>query len=224
MEHRLLLSKMAPQESNEGGSRLKATKQNFPALKGMSFYKLNLEKDAVREPHWHANADELGYCLSGQILVYLYNNGNVKATFLAAAGDAFFIPSGALHAIKNVGQNPAELILQFSNEEPEDFSLSATFGMFTDAVLGNTWNVSGKVFAPFKRSIKETFIVLGNGATISDDAHYPSPFRYSLESASPLVSNEGGSARVAREDVWSLLKRQALYSLILTGKGMREPH
>ena len=31
-------------------------------------------------------------------------------------------------------------------------------------------------------------------------------------------------AKAARKNVWSVLEKQALYSLQLTGKGMREPH
>lgn len=55
-------------------------------------------------------------------------------------------------------------------------------------------------------------------------AHYPSPYHYNLEGSSPLLMNAGGAARVARQDVWPLLQKQALYSLVLNGVGMREPH
>jgi oxalate decarboxylase len=223
--HLFHLSELAPQTKREGGYRVKATKSLFPILEGMSFYKLVLLKNAIREPHWHANADELGYCLKGQILVSLYANNNVKATFLVTPGEAFFVPSGTLHGIENIGEDTAEIILEFSNEEPEDFGLSSVFGMFTDAVLGNTWNVSQDKFKPLIRSTEEVFIAMRKGpVTISKDAHYSTPYRYSLEAASPLVSNEGGSARVARQDVWPIVEHQALYSLELTGKGMREPH
>jgi oxalate decarboxylase len=53
---------------------------------------------------------------------------------------------------------------------------------------------------------------------------YTSPYQFALEESQPLISNPGGTARVARNNVWPILHRQALYSLQLTGKGMREPH
>lgn len=223
--HLFRLSQIKPQNQLEGGSRVKATKSNFSILQGMSFYKLVLYPKAIREPHWHANADELGYCLAGQVLVSLYGTDSVKETFLVAQGEVFFIPSGTLHDIENVNEETSELILQFSHEEPEDFALSSTFGMFSDAVLGNTWGVSSALFKPFKRSTKEVFIAIKKEATfIPENARYHSKYRFNLEKSTPLVENEGGSARMARQNVWPILQRQALYSLKLTGVGMREPH
>lgn len=223
--HLFHFSHVVPQNRSAGGYRIRATKENFPLLEGMSLYKLMLNPKFVREPHWHANADELGYCLKGKILVSFYATKNQRTNFLVNPGEAFFIPSGAIHSIENVGEGVAELILQFSNELPEDFSLSGSFGMFSDAVLGNTWDVSCNLFKHVERSTNEVFIANMKRSTIvSKEAYYASPYRYNLDGASPLIENEGGQARVARSDVWPILKRQALYSLKLTGQGMREPH
>lgn len=221
--HHLKFSHLKPQDVSEGGFRIRATKSNFPALQGMSLYKLVLHPRAVREPHWHANADELGYCLKGKVLVSIYATGNERHTFLIEKGESFFIPSGALHNVENVGEETAELVLQFSHEEPEEFGLSTTFGMFSDSVLGNTWHVSGEKFHSTKRAKKDVFIAqLESSSKIPET--YPTVYQYNLERASPLVSTEGGSARVARHDVWPILRDQALYSLLLNRKGMREPH
>lgn len=225
LSHLFSLSQVEPQHKFEGGYRVRATKTNFPALKGMSFYKLILYPLGAREPHWHANADELGYCLKGQVLITIFASGNKREVFLVNAGETFFIPSGSLHGIENVGEGNAELILEFSHEEPEDFGLSSAFGMFSDAVLGNTWNVQATTFKALKRSTKEILISKEkNSPSIPTDARYVSAFRFNLAAASPLVESNGGLARVARQNVWSVLKRQAVYSLELNGKGMREPH
>lgn len=224
-QHLYKFSKVQPQEKSAAGSRTRASKDNFPLLKGMSFYKLLLHPKGVREPHWHANADELGYCLKGEALVSLYATGNVKSTFFVKSGDVFFIPSGSLHYLENVGENTAEFIICFNNEEVEDFGLSSTFGEFTNAVLGNTWGVRADVFEKLKRTTQPTFAGLRQQATVvPDESHYPTPYRFDLAGSRPLVNVEGGTARMARQDGWPIVKKQALYSLILTGKGMREPH
>jgi oxalate decarboxylase len=223
--HHFRFSHQKPQDKSEGGYRIKATKSNFPALQKMSLYKLTLHQHSAREPHWHANADELGYCLQGKVVVSFYGNQNTKESFVVNKGGAFLIPSGALHAIENVGKETAELILQFSHEEPEDFGLSRAFGTFSDAVLGNTWDVSSKHFQSVKRRKKESFIVkLAKSTPIPQEFLYTSSYQFALEESAPLISNAGGSAKVARHNVWPVLRKQALYSLILTGRGMREPH
>jgi oxalate decarboxylase len=225
MKHHLSFRRLKPQDQSKGGYRTKATKSNFSALQNMSFYKLVLEKQSVREPHWHANADELGLCLKGKLLVSLYGNKNTKETFVVQEGHAFYIPSGALHSIENIGKEAAEVILQFSHEEPEDFGLSSVFGMFSDAVLGNTWGVSASHFKKMKRLPHESFIAkLEKSTPVSKEMQYTSPYQFALEESQPLIANQGGTAKVARNNVWPVLQRQALYSLQLTGKGMREPH
>src|SRR3954469_12265668 len=110
--HHFRFSEQTPRNVSENGYRIEATKSNFPALRNMALYKLSLNPQAIREPHWHANADELGYCIQGEVLISLYTDKNIRAAFVVHAGDAFFIPSGALHAIENIGYNTAELLLQ----------------------------------------------------------------------------------------------------------------
>lgn len=224
-EHLFKLGQLTPQEKTPGGMRTKATKQNFPLLKGMSFYKLVLNPNGVREPHWHANADELGYCLKGEVLITLYNTYDIKATFLVKEGDAFQIPTGALHHIENVGQGSAEVILCFSNDDVEDFNLSTTFSAFSNAVLGNTWDVKKQSFEALHRNETPVFAsIRAAPAVIPDAARYESPYRYHLAASQPILTNDGGSARMARQNVWPIVKHQALYALTLTGQGMREPH
>lgn len=135
MRHLYPLLKSPPDEENGAASRWRATKKNLPLLKGTSLYRLTLKPKAVREAHWHANADELGFVAEGELLITFYANGNHFEQFTATKGDSFFIPSGALHLIENRGAAEAELLLQFSHEEPEDFALSSTFALFSDKVL-----------------------------------------------------------------------------------------
>lgn len=224
-DHHFKLSQAKPSDDTSGGKRIQANVHNFPVLKGMSLYKIILYPLGVREPHWHANADELGYCLKGEVLINIYGTGDDKESFLVEEGDVFFIPSGSLHHLENVGKENAELIVNFSNEDPEDFGISGTFGMFSDAVLGNTWDVKSTIFHNFKRSLTNTFAGLRQKpAAVPEQARYKNPHRFNLKNSEPIISNEDGSARMARQNFWPILQRQALYGLILTGKGMREPH
>jgi oxalate decarboxylase len=223
MTHLFKLSAEAPQEKTNAGTRTRAHKANFPLLQGMSLYKLHLEPRGLREPHWHANADELGYCLQGSLLVRLYDTDDKRDAFPVRPGEVFFIPSGALHSIENVGEETAEVLLVFSHEDVEDFNLSSTLGVFSNEVLGNTWGVEASVFDTLKRPGKSVFAALRDGqVTIPEKVS--SPYHYSLEAEKPVLANSGGSVHMAKENVWPIAQKLALYSLRLTGSGMREPH
>ena len=73
----------------------------------MAAYLLRLKRGGVREPHWHPNASELTYCISGraQMTIYPSNTGADSFTvdsFTIDPGEVVFIPQGFMHNIENV--------------------------------------------------------------------------------------------------------------------------
>jgi hypothetical protein len=68
----------------------------LPILNGwaMSPYLLRLEKGGVREPHWHPNAAELSYCISGRATMTMFLGGPnlVHDTFTIDPGEIVFVP------------------------------------------------------------------------------------------------------------------------------------
>ena len=225
MSHKFPLAETNPQLSTPLGTKTQATKSNFPILKGLSLYRLTINEGCFREPHWHANADELGYCLSGKARVTLFASGNVHARFSISAGEMYFIPSGSLHSIENLGAEPAEFVITFSHESVEDFGLSGFVGCMSAAVMGNTWNLEESVLAGLTRSPHSVeFGQVPSVGTLTESDGYASPYKFAIESRAPLLSNADGSAIVARRDTWPALKAQAMYSVRIHGIGMREPH
>lgn len=225
MSHKLSLHAIPPQFSNEFGSKTSADKSNFPILHRLAMYRLVVNEGCFREPHWHANADEVGYCLKGQALVTIFASGNQHSQFTISEGEMFFVPNGSLHSIENVGQGAAEFIVTFSHESPEDFSLSGFAKCLSPAVLGNTWGIPEAQLTDNREN--PTDIVFGRSsspAEIPESAGFVSPYKFPIEARAPLVSAPTGSAIVARRDTWPALKNQGMYSLRLHGVGMREPH
>ncbi|MEO6847429.1 MAG: cupin domain-containing protein [Chthoniobacterales bacterium] len=214
-----------PQIKASGGTRLAVDAKNFPLLQRMAFYRLVLEPLGVREPHWHPNAHELTYCLSGSSLVTVFSNGSYRDSFTIEEGEMFFIPAGSLHHIENTGKGKAEFLLAFSHELPEDFGLSGTVGCMSDAVLGNTWGLPSSFFEGLKRSPED--IAIGKRSTpaeIPAEARRPSPLKFSAEKVTPSIQNPYGSAVTAKSSLWPALENLAMFSLRLKNTAMREPH
>ncbi|GAT10626.1 cupin domain-containing protein [Mycolicibacterium novocastrense] len=138
-------------EENEFGSMRRITADNLPILKRLSIKRVLLNPGTMRTPHWHANANELTYCVTGTALVSMLDNHNQFTSFIVTAGQMFYAASGSLHHIENIGDDAAEFIIAFRHERPEDFGLGATFGAFTDAVLGNTYDLPAADFAKIRR-------------------------------------------------------------------------
>lgn len=211
--------------TSELGTVTQVDVSDLPILDRLSIKRLVLAAGSIRTPHWHANASELAYCLSGKLLVSILGNGSVFSSFEVAPGQMFHVESGALHAIENIGNDQAELIIAFRHERPEDFSLDAAFGAMTDAVLGNTYGMDQSVFAAIPRSTQGAYILKRRGEPdIVPTALQPNPHKFDVEAQSAPVDFDYGSARLARDQFWPALKDISMYSLRITRDGMREPH
>ncbi|KAK9764602.1 hypothetical protein K7432_007752 [Basidiobolus ranarum] len=223
--HVVSLLSQKPKFQSDAGRILSLTVDDFPILKGLSVRHLLLKPGSVREPHWHANSDELAYCLRGQLLVTVFENENKFSTFTVSVGQMFYVPSGALHHLENIGEEDAEVILAFTHEKPEDFGLSGAFGAMSDAVLGNTYNLPAKSFQPFNRTTHDT--VIGHRqsvASIPTEARWGNPHKFDIEAMAAPISSLAGSAKTARKQFWPILNDISMYSVRVTDKGMREPH
>jgi oxalate decarboxylase len=226
VRHVASLTGRAAAFASADGSIAKLSPDDLPQLERLSIRRLLLAPVGVREPHWHANAAELGYCVRGRLLVSILENGSAASLFTVDPGQMFFVPSGALHHLENVGEDEAEVVLALTHERPQDFGLSASFGAMSDAVLGNTFDLDASAFAPLTRSTTPTEIGRRTGpAQVPASARRVDPHRFDVEAAPAVIDvDNAGSARLARAQFWPILDGVSMYSLTITEDGMREPH
>ncbi|MCF6386945.1 cupin domain-containing protein [Mycobacterium sp. MBM] len=212
-------------EQSDLGSIHRVTADNFPILRGLSMKRLVLNPGAMRTPHWHANASELTYCLSGTALVSILDDRSTFSSFIITAGQMFHANSGSLHHIENVGEDVAEFIVAFRSERPEDFGFGATLGAFSDAVLGNTYDLPAADLAKIRRSTVDHRLAARTGAAeIPARAYFGDPHKFDVEAQQPGLNYVSGNARFARAQFWPILKDISMYSLRVNDNGMREPH
>ncbi len=212
-------------EESDLGSIRRVIADHFPILAGLSIKRIVLNPGAMRTPHWHANCNELTYVVSGTSFVSVLDSYSRFSSFTVSAGDMFHIDSGSLHHIENIGEEPAEYILAFRSERPEDFGLAASFGAMTDAVLGNTYDLPASDFTAMRRDTVDRKLARRTGdAEVPATAWFDDPHKFSLEAQSPAIGVAVGSARLARAQYWPALKDLSMYSLRIREDGMREPH
>lgn len=212
-------------EESDLGSMRRITADNLPILRGLSIKRVILNPGAMRTPHWHANANELTYCVSGTALVSILDDGSRFSTFVITAGQMFHAASGSLHHIENIGAEAAEFIIAFRHERPEDFGFGASLGAFSDAVLGNTYDLPASDMAKIRRDTTDRRLAARVGdAEIPAAAYFNDPHKFDVEAQAPGLNYVSGSARFARDQYWPALKDMSMYSLRINDDGMREPH
>ena len=116
--HITSLATAPPAFENELGSVTLVDATVLPILSRLSIKRLVLEPGAIREPQWNVNANQLGYCLSGTVLVSILGDADVFSSFVVNAGQMYHVESGAVYHIENIGAERAEFVLALRNERP----------------------------------------------------------------------------------------------------------
>ena len=224
-KHVFDLSAKAPRFEGPGGRIARMDASDLPLLKGLSLRRLTLGSQGIREPHWHANAHELGYCLTGQALVTIAGNHSSRESFVVGPGEMFFVPSGAMHCLENSGEGDADFVLAFSHEKPEDFGLAASFAAMSDAVLANTFGLPASAFGAFDRTAARNEIYTRSSLpVIESQALHLNAFKYPVEATPPQIDFPAGTAHLAKVELWPALRDISMFSVRISDQGMREPH
>ena len=123
-KHRYPLHAQQPRIVPGGGKQRVVSQKEFPVSTTMTGSVLELQPGALREMHWHPNADEWQYYLSGQaeMTVFLAEGSAVTENF--NAGDVGYVPMGAGHYIKNTGSQVCRILIGFNNGTYEAIDLS----------------------------------------------------------------------------------------------------
>ncbi|KAI0787733.1 RmlC-like cupin domain-containing protein [Fomes fomentarius] len=117
------LSKIKPTQLSGGTVKIVDDKM-FKAATGISAIEVTVEPGAMRELHWHPNADEWSFFISGQGRMTIFaTNGNAR-TFDYEAGDVGFVPKSFGHHVENTGNDTLHFLEIFKSGTVQDVSLS----------------------------------------------------------------------------------------------------
>ena len=95
----------------------------FKASKTIAAALVEVEPGAMRELHWHPNANEWQYYIEGQGRMGVFAGNGQARTFDFMAGDVGFVPFAAGHYIENTGSTTLRFLEMFKSDVFADFSL-----------------------------------------------------------------------------------------------------
>ena len=117
---------------------------------------LDLEPGALRELHWHPNADEWQYVAEGEISVTMFGAYDRFRRELLQPGDVGYIPQGYGHSIENVGSERSRILIGFNTGIYESIDLSSWIAGNPVDVLATNFDKPGSLIRKFPR--KDVFI------------------------------------------------------------------
>lgn len=107
-----------------GGQVRITDSSNFPAASTIAAALVEIEPGGMRELHWHPNADEWQYYISGQGRMTVFASSGKARTFNYQAGDVGYVPFAMGHYIENTGEETLTFLEMFRSNRFADVSLS----------------------------------------------------------------------------------------------------
>jgi oxalate decarboxylase len=101
----------------------------------MAFLMIELEPGGMREIHWHPDADEIQYYLSGSARMTVFNAVSNARTFDYVAGDVGYVPKNLAHYIENTGTDTVRVLNVFSKGDYRDVSLNNWLALTPPALV-----------------------------------------------------------------------------------------
>jgi oxalate decarboxylase len=121
LSHRMLAQK--PIRGRGGAVRI-TDSSVFPASKTIAAALVEVEPGAMREMHWHPNADEWQFYISGEARMTVFAAQNNARTYNFQAGDVGSVPFATGHYIENIGDTTLRFLELFRSDYYADVSLS----------------------------------------------------------------------------------------------------
>jgi oxalate decarboxylase len=114
---------MKPTKVTRGGEVKIIDSKTFPVTP-ISAAIVTLKPGGLRELHWHPNADEWQYYMTGKGRMTVFVGGATARTMDFEEGDVGYVPVSNPHYIENTGDSDLVFIELFKSSEYQDISLA----------------------------------------------------------------------------------------------------
>lgn len=113
-----------PTKTTKGGEVLIVDSSTFKVSTGVAAAIVTLHPGGLRELHWHQNADEWQYYMSGKGRMTVLATGGRARTMDLEEGDVGYVQQTLPHYILNTGNTDLRFLEMFKSSHYQDLSLS----------------------------------------------------------------------------------------------------
>jgi len=115
---------MPPTMQTKGGEVRIVDSKKFNASTTVAMAMVTVHPGGMRELHWHPNADEWQYYITGKGRMTVVATGNLGRTMDFQEGDVGYVENTLLHYIENTGDTDLIFLEMFKSSYYQDLSLS----------------------------------------------------------------------------------------------------
>lgn len=147
-----------PKNKFEGGATQLIDQSTFEVT-DLATLIIDLEPGGMREIHWHPDADELQYYISGHARMTVFDAVNNARTFDFVAGDVGYVPRTLSHYIENIGTEPVRVLNVFHKGIYSDVSLNNWLALTPKDIVSGHLDIE----EPFTSSLRQKYQTIVKG-------------------------------------------------------------
>ena len=122
--HKFRMETDGVKQEFKGGYIKVVSSKEFPIQTSLTALRMNIEPGAMRELHWHPNADEWQFVMSGQGRLSIFGSHSRVKTMDYSKGMVSFVKQGYGHYIENTGKETLKLLVLFNSPAYEELTLN----------------------------------------------------------------------------------------------------
>ena len=134
----------------KGGTVRISDSTTFPAATTIAAAFVEVEPGGMRELHWHPNANEGQYYISGQARMTVFAAGQA-GTFDYQPGDVGFVPRNMGHYIENTGDTKLQFLELWRTGKFADVSLNRWMALTPPELVQGTLKLDQSVMSALRR-------------------------------------------------------------------------
>ncbi|HRE40062.1 MAG TPA: cupin domain-containing protein [Ignavibacteria bacterium] len=159
LTHKYELMSQSPTHDHDGGKLWISSSVEFPISETITGAILQLNPGSLRELHWHPNADEWIYILSGKIRLTVFASSAKSSVVELEKGEVGYTPMGYGHSIENIGEEVCKIIVVFNSGVYEEISLTSWLSSNPESIVSGNLNLPPEIVKKLPK--KEKFIISG---------------------------------------------------------------
>ena len=148
--HKFSLRNVQPVVFSGGDIRIVSQKE-FPINSSLTSALMTVKPGAFRELHWHPNADEWQYVISGTGQLTQFGSHSRVRTMTYDRGKVAFIKQGYGHFIENTGTEDLQVLILFSAPEYQEIALSSWLAANPAQLVADHFGLDPQLVARFPK-------------------------------------------------------------------------
>jgi oxalate decarboxylase len=134
-----------------GGWSREVTARELPVAGQLAGVNMRIKPGGIRELHWHPNADEWQYFVSGRGRMTVFASSGKARTFDYQAGDVGSVPLAMGHYVENTGDETLRYLEMFRSDHFADVSLNQWLGLTPPELVQAHRNLDPQAIAALRK-------------------------------------------------------------------------